>query len=66
MNTPYDFNLQCNRDNPAKPSIVKRNGIWLARVDHPTEGHLVDGAYDLPTAFAKAINYAAMVSNVAA
>lgn len=66
MSTPYFFNLQCNRPNPAKPSVVKRNGIWLARVDHPTEGHLVDGAYDLPEAFAKAVNYAAMVTQAAA
>ena len=58
-------NLQMHRPNPQKPSIVKRNGVWLARVDHPTEGHLVDGSLNLPDAYAKAVNYANKVGDAA-
>lgn len=47
-------NLQQNRPNPHKPSIVKRHGIWLARVEHPRDGHLVAGAFTLPDAYALA------------
>lgn len=52
------MSLQMNRPNPAKPSIVKRHGVWLARVQHPVDGFIVDGALTLPEAYAKAINYA--------
>lgn len=54
----FGNNLQLNRPNPQKPSIVKRHGVWLARVQHPTEGFKVNGALDLPDAYAKAVNYA--------
>ena len=58
-------NLQCNRPNPQKPSVVKRNGIWLARVDHPQEGHLVAGAFTLPDAYTLAERLAAQIGTAA-
>lgn len=58
--------LQTDRPNPAKPSVVKRNGVWLARVVHPTEGIQVDGALTLPDAFSKAVNYANKIAKDAA
>ena len=51
-------NYQCERPNPLKPSVVKREGYWLTRCYSEDGRYVSDGSTTLQGAFAKALDWA--------